>query len=183
LIELVQPFEGTLDCEASPVTEDEPGGPEVTVYRLNNADVDETCVLIPYSLGNALAEATFYKPLDTQVSAQFIIDLVWTIDPANTAELEEDLLPEVSIDYESGGGEVPVRWCSDLTTYGDTDFFVVAGIEGADEDGPLDQDGNLDGVQHACLISSDAANVGDPASDVVTLTQRMYLFGDARMRL
>jgi len=121
---------------------------------------------------------TFYKPLDAQMTAQFIVDMEWTV-PAN-ADKTKPLLPETAINYEatSASPNIPLRWCPDLVTDAGSGYMVVADIATKPA---LDQDGNLEGTQFACLISSDATDL--PGGQLVTLTQQMYLYGDARMSI
>src|SRR5690606_14126094 len=114
---------GVLDCvKATETLLGVDDNPTVTVTRLNNADdpENESCELIPYTLRNANGEVQFLKPLDEQTTAQFLIDIVWTIRPANTDwQSVGPLLPETLIDYEQGGGEIELRWCPDVTRDGE----------------------------------------------------------------
>ena len=183
IVELVQPYEGKLTCYGPSVSE--PGAqsgsgsePYIKVTRIGNADVDETCEPVAYSLANALKQATFYKPLDQQGSAQFIVEMEWTI-PANTTSTANPLLPETRINYESTltSADIPLRWCPDLVADPASGFKVVENITSKSA---LDQDSTLIGTQFACLISSDATDVAGKPGDFVTLKQVMYLYGDAR---
>jgi hypothetical protein len=192
-LELVQPYEGLMKCVTSPdlagvssadeAAQQSGAGnePYIRVTRLGNAD-ESPCALVPYTLDNALKSVTFYKPLDQQGSAQFIVDMTWKI-PANTDNTDAPLVPETSIDYESDNNpaapvDIPLRWCPDLVVDPQgSGYKVVSGI-GSRAD--LDQDGNLEGVQYACLISSNATDVD---GSTVQLDQQMYLYGDARWSL
>ena len=73
--------------------------PKATVARLGNSD-GTPFLPVPYSLDTGVREgngfAQFLKPLNTQVTAQFVWDLEWTFD--TTAETT--VLPDLSIDYE-----------------------------------------------------------------------------------
>lgn len=176
-------YDGVLDCGQA--TDTIPGtglDPEVTVTRLDNADEGEPCELIPYTLRNSGQQVQFLKPLDEQTTAQFILDIVWTVSPANTGATGTPLLPDTYIDYElpEDNGEIALRWCPDVTT-GSDGYPVVRDVLGNDAAADQVPDAALEGKQFTCIVSQDSAvSDGDP-DDVVTVTQRLYLLGDARM--
>ena len=183
---------GVLDCLDEPVVlEGDEGGPAVTLRRLNNADPAEDCELIPYTLSNDDDQVQFLKPLDEQISAQFILDVVWTVSPANTDwESPDPLLPETEIDYEADNDQgtlfadpVTLRWCPDLEVDGSKNPTGITNVLDPSNLAVVDQVGEefLEGKQFTCLVSQNARVVdGDP--DYVTLAQQIYLLGDAVYR-
>ncbi|MCA1783900.1 MAG: hypothetical protein ABR616_00175 [Dermatophilaceae bacterium] len=172
---------GVLDCLDEPVVLEGDGtDPAVTLTRLNNADSAEDCELIPYTLSNDDQEVSFLKPLDEQISAQFILDIVWTVSPANTDWTSTDaLLPETTIDYGQGGGEIPLRWCPDVTTGEGGEPTGIADV--LTNPAVIDQD-ELLGTQFTCLVSQNASVVDGDPDDSVTVQQKIYLLGDIVFR-
>jgi hypothetical protein len=70
--------DGILDCGNST-----PNVDGVTVTRLENANPNETCQLIPYILTRDGNSVTFLKDLTQQTSAQFIVEIdAWDPEPA-----------------------------------------------------------------------------------------------------
>lgn len=181
VLDVQNEYDGTLDCNTSTFTREASGlDPQVTVTRLDNADDQEDCDLIPYTLRNSDQEVQFLKPLDEQTTAQFILDIVWTVSPANTGATGSPLLPDTYIDYEleSDLGEIPLRWCPDVTSDSNDNPIVedVLNNEAAEDQVP---ESVLAGKQFTCILSQHSVVSGDP--DVVTVEQRLYLLGDARM--
>lgn len=205
IFQLVQRVDGTLACPdnpATPITATESvvrpldalgGKPEVKIRRIANADSLETCESIPYTLANGPSNATFYKPLDRQVTAQFIVTLRWwfpvgtytqrdnngTTDGGIYFEPPAAELRATTIDFEIAGDPGPLKmgWCvNPLITNG-----ALVGVANARE--VPDMEPNLANVQHAC-VGTRAANpvgqVGDTGPHYYELREQVYLQGDAR---
>lgn len=165
----------TIECLETATVAGGLNVPGVTVTRLDNADGSD-CVAVRYTLTNGEQIAQLLKPLDEELAAQFILDFVWTVSPANTGDVGAALLPETTIDYEQGGGEIPLRWCPDITTV--DGYPVIASV--LTNPAVVDQDG-LAGTQYTCIISQNS-RVFDGSPDYVTVEQRVYLLGDAAYR-
>ena len=174
---VIEIVEGTLDCGGQTRTEQASGDePQVTVRRLDNVG-GTTCAAVPYSLANAPLSAQFLKPLDSQTTAQFVWDLLWQFPQ----QAGSTALPELKIDYEvpTPGTTVTLGWCPD-PTYGSAGQFL--GYSGGLPASATDQEPDLAGVQFACVISRDAKSLdGNP--DVTGSHDRVYVYGDARLRV
>ena len=97
--------------------------PRVAIRRLENA-TSEPCAAVPYTVANGSLQATFYKPLSVQTSAQFIVDLTWrfpvladgtgTVNasgtPTSYATPAPADLPVTTIDFEIAGDPGAERW-------------------------------------------------------------------------
>jgi hypothetical protein len=169
---IIEVTDAVLNCGQKTQTIAAAGdAPQVYVTRLGNLDATP-CELVPYTIQNGPGFAQFLKPLGSQVTAQFVWDIIWSFDHTTSTTR----LPEVTIDYESGAPENPTTlgWCPN-PQYDTTGTFTgLAGGPGAD------QDSTLDGVQYACVISRSARAVdGDP--DRVASHDQVYVYGDARM--
>ncbi|MEO7421952.1 MAG: hypothetical protein ABIU87_06105 [Ornithinibacter sp.] len=171
---IIEVVDGVIECGGKTRTEAANGDePEVTVYRLDNAD-GSPCSAVPYALSNSYAAARFLKPLGTQTSAQFIWDLTWLMPPTPGSSD----LPDVTIDYETG---VPTRvalgWCPDATyapdgTFHGYDANQVAALPDQDE---------YPGSQFACLIARHATSTA-LSPDKVQVHDLVYVLGDAKMQ-
>lgn len=181
--------DGVLGCESannSASVAASGTGPGVDLTRLPNAD-GSTCVMVPYTLratvdGDGVRTVQFLKSLEEQTEAQFILDFVYTVSPANTGVLTSPLLPptETTIDYEQGTpNEIPLRWCPDVTTDVDGSQTGIANV--LTNTAAPDQESALTGKQFTCILSQ-TATVADGDPDNVTVEQRVYLLGDAAYR-
>jgi hypothetical protein len=156
--------------------------PQVTVFRLPNADGSEPCSAVPYGIGNGPSFAQFVKPVDMQTSAQYIWNLGWRATPVAGSTA----LPLLKIDYEYPDADptpevTQLGWCPDATYGASGQFLGYTGRLPAS----LDQEPDLDGTQFACLISRQAvAKDGSPstADDYVSVNDKVYVYGDAKMQ-
>ncbi len=172
----------TLDCGAtSKVAVADGDAPQVSVFRLPNADGTEPCRVVPYAIGNGPQFAQFVKPVDSQTSAQFIWNLTWKAAPtAGSAAL-----PALKIDYEYPDGDVSpeittLGWCPDATYDANGQFRGYTGLLPA----ALDQEPDLAGTQYACLIARQSVakdGVPSTADDYVSVNDKVYVYGDARL--
>jgi len=172
----------TLGCgETSKAAVANGDAPQVTVFRLPNADGTEPCRVVPYAIGNGPQFAQFVKPVNSQTSAQFIWNLTWKAAPtAGSAAL-----PALKIDYEYPDGDVSpeittLGWCPDATYDANGQFLGYTGLLPA----ALDQEPDLAGTQYACLISRQSVakdGVPSTADDYVSVNDKVYVYGDARL--
>lgn len=169
---IIEVITDTITCGGETRLEEADGdAPAVRVYRLQNAGT-ETCVAVPYVLAHGSGFAQFLKPLNTQTSAQFIWDLTWKDAPTPGSSA----LPEVTIDYETGASaQVQLGWCPNATYTGG----VFNGYTAAQVATLPDQD-EYPGTQYACLISRTARSV-DADPDHVSVNEKVYVYGDARL--
>ena len=176
VFELSEAVDGILACSAT--TDTVPGdgtAPEVTVRRLDNANPAEPCAVIPYTLANGDLSARFLKPMTEQTSAQFVLDLVWTVPTGTSTQL-----PVTTVDFESADPRsgIPLGWCPDPVFDGD----VLTGIlNPLTNPAAADQDDVLGGKQFAC-VGSQTTRVVDGDPDVVEVAEQVYLMGDVLMR-
>jgi hypothetical protein len=173
--ELVQQVDGVLDCNETTIALQPDGdAPGVVVQRIDNADPSETCELVPYTLSNGTNFIQFLKPLDEQISAQFIVTVTWPLSAADPLPI-----PATTLDYEApgGSGPFPLAWCPDPLFSGND----LLGI--AFPNLQPDQEPALPGDQFACLGSQYAQVVNtSPNPDDVIVTEQVYVKGDLRMR-
>ena len=184
--------DGELICGAS--TETEAGtatAPEITVTRLDNANPDEVCTLIPYTLENGASSARFLKPLDQELSAQFVLDMVWTLDAGDYRRTSDPTyvppsIPQTTIDFETSDprSDIVLGWCPDPLYDGDTLTGVADPLA---NDAVVDLDSTLAGKQFACLgsqstVVDDGSTSTGGADDTLIVHEQIYLLGDARMR-
>jgi hypothetical protein len=179
------------------------------VEYIGNADGSE-CGEFGVTLEAGDEEIVFLKPLDLDPDAQFIFDVTWTEkkasdegDPAAT----EATVPGVTIDFENypaGFGDPIVSempFCPDYLYGPDPDFtapddtpqaeapIVLLGVQEDQDFVALpDWREDLDGKQYACLdqprqVNISAGKNGEVYESVLTVNDRIYLIGDARMRL
>ncbi len=173
----------TLGCgETSKAAVADGDAPQVTVLRLPNADGAEPCRVVPYAIGNGPRYAQFVKPVNSQTSAQFLWNLTWKAAPtAGSAAL-----PALKIDYEYPSGDTTpevttLGWCPDATYDANGQFIGYAGRLPI----ALDQEPDLDGTQFACLVSRQAVakdGVPSTAADYVSVNDKVYVYGDAKMQ-
>ncbi len=167
---IIQVVDGGLTCgdKTQTLAADTNATPEVAVTRLDNAD-GSACVPVPYSISNGPGYGQFLKPLNSQAAAQFLWDTTWTF-PATSKTL---VIPELSIDYEAGNDPWPLGWCPS-PVYTNGVFSGLAHTPGTGDD----QDGTLDGVQFACVVSRTSKASG---TDQVVSRDLVYVYGDARL--
>jgi hypothetical protein len=158
--------------------QDSGNAPQVTVRRLDNASSEEDCADIPYTLRNEPAAARFLKPLESQTTAQFVADFVWVRSVGATTAL-----PATTVNFETGGGEIPIGWCPDPIYAGtiEIDGVTVPKLVGIAS--PLaasrpDLDA-ASGKQFACL-GVQAARVVDGDTDSLRVVEQVYVLGDIR---
>lgn len=180
-IELYEDVDGVLACGAATITRSaSEETPEVTVRRLDNADPGEDCAEIPYTLRNAPRGATFHKPLDSQTTAQFVADFVWS-QPTNATTTS---LATTQVDFEQGNGPIDIGWCPDPVYAGTTDVGGVTVPMLVGIASPLSQsdlDDTLDGVQFAC-VGVQTSSVIDDEPDTIKVVEQVYVLGDVIMR-
>ncbi len=186
-------LEGGSDSGASPSTFDlvsevdssfecEPGQQytegTTTVTYIGNAGTSE-CTGFGFVLASEDQEVSYLKPLDVDPDAQFIFDVTWT-KPNDGADPEVGL-PTAEIDFEVAGGvgftEMP--FCPTVL-YNEAGELtgLPAGTDPAVLDADFEPDA-LPGVQFACIASPRSAVITEEA---ITVTDEIYLIGDARMR-
>jgi hypothetical protein len=197
VFQLVQRADGTLKCPTTTSTDGtesivqalDGDKPEVRVRRIGNADAS-TCESLPYTLAHGSGLATFYKPLNIETRAQFIVSLIWrfpaqpyttipatTKTPAYQKPAPADL-PATTIDFEVPGEPeaVAMGWCVDPK------FSTPDRLEGINN--PLsapDMEPNLPETQHACIGTRVAKSVkGTDGKDYYEVSEQIYLLGDAR---
>ncbi len=169
----------TLDCGATSKAAVANGdAPQVTVFRLPNADGTEPCRVVPYAIGNGPQFAQFVKPLNSQTSAQFIWDIRGPVTPtAGTTDLPITINYDTP-DAQGNSPDVELGWCPNPTYGADGRFagYTKAQVEALNDD----QD-DAAGTQYACLISRSAqAATGTPSR--VQVNDLVYVYGDATMR-
>ena len=173
--EQVLPCGGSISEEGSGTT------PGVTVTQL---DADG-CGSFDVILTNGPNEAKFLKPLDEKsATAQFILNFEWTVDPANTGDTASPVLPDTTIDYESDGDpltpvNIPLRWCPSVERNTSGAFTGITDVQ--TNAAAADQDA-LPGKQFTCILSQDSIVKNSGGKDTVTVTQQVYLLGDAAYR-
>lgn len=168
---IIQVVDSTLTCGQKTQTlaaDSTTSTPEVTVSRLDNAD-GSACVPVPYTVSNGPGFGQFLKPLNSQAAAQLLWDTKWTF-PATAGTTR---IPDLKIDYEVGNGFVPLGWCPS-PVYTNGVFTGLGAIPGTSQD----QDGTLDGVQFACVVSRTSLASG---TDQVVSRDVVYVYGDARL--
>ena len=173
---------GTVPGAVNTLTED-----NTTVTYIGNVTGSASCFGVRLTSG--ADDVQFLKPLDVARDAQFIFDIQWTLD------VEGDwtpnvALPEAFIDFElrfDEEGEVidtlrKMQFCDSRLFDADGDLVGVAGesvptwlrnLDMEDEGIPGDE-----GTQYACIGSRNVSAVS-----AKTVTDQIYLIGDARMRL
>ena len=194
-IELFDDVDGVLACADNPDTPDvdeslsilrdfDTGKTRVQIRRIGNADPAETCKLLPYTLDNnaTKAEALYYKPLDKEKSAQFIVDLTWQFDVTKYPTPAD--LPATTIDFElkkADGtpalGPVKMGWCPDPL------FTATGQFNGVSSPSTLtdmvDND-TTNTKQYACFGTREARLV--EGKTYYELHEEVYLLGDAAWR-
>ncbi len=171
--ELVSLVDQVLDCDV-PYTSAQGNA---TVEYIGNADGSE-CGEFGVTLSSGEEDVTFLKPLALDPDAQFIFDVTWTRESGSP----EATVPTVKIDFEN--------WPESVTPFDNDlpfcpsylyDGGALVGVQDAADFTSLpDWRLDLDGKQYACL--DDPRSV-DVAADAVTITDKIYLIGDAKMRL
>lgn len=169
----------------------------VTVTFIGNAD-ESPCEGFGIKLGrDGDAQVHFIKPLDVNPEAQFIFTVPW--DTITFAALSApSALPPVLIDFEvpasNGPTEHEMPYCPDYLFDGTGALVGMPdtsspGYPAARDDlDSRDMEPDIDGVlqttgtQLACIGDRDAnvAKAAGPGFDV-TVTDQIYLIGDARM--
>lgn len=176
IFELVTVADGVVACDAStPTLDGTETKPTVTVRRLDNADPAETCAGVPFTLTNLDSAARFLKPSNTQGTAQFVFDLVWTVPLAAMP------LPVTEVDFETADPRtgIPLGWCPDPVY--ETGGTLVGISDPLNNAAAVDMDDVLAGKQFACVGTQSAQVVaGDP--DTVTVTEQVYVLGDVYLR-
>ena len=173
--DLMGTAEQVLPCGGSISEAGSGTAPGVTVTQLDATG----CGSFDVILKSGPNEAEFLKPLDKSANAQFILDFVWTVDPANTTEAGQPLLPETTIDYDADRNsatavDVPLRWCAGVVR---SASGAVTGITSGE-----DQDEALALKQFSCILSQDSIVKADGGKDTVTVKQQVFLLGDAAYR-
>lgn len=168
--------DGILDCNAG-AQNVSPDSAEwsISVDRLTNGDSNEVCTPVPFSLRKDGSSATFRKPLDSQYSAQFVIDVVKKQVAATNP------IAVIQVNWEDGAGAKDVVWCKDSYFVGtDTagkpvvDYGVLKVVEADASNGSAT---SLPGFQFACLYKQSADLQAD--GSLIT-TDGLYVTGDIK---
>lgn len=148
------------------------------------------------SLDSTDREVTFLKPLDVSPDAQFIFDITWTLPRPETPGFD---LPEATIDFEfpddtreeTPDNPHPTRsdmpFCPEFLYSGTGADRELTGLSGPPTQALLDRDmvseedaPSAVGTQFACIDDSRRTEL---TSDGLTVIDKVYLIGDAKMRL
>lgn len=168
--------DGILDCNAG-AQNLSPDNSEwsISVDRLNNGDTNELCSPVPFTLRKDGSSATFRKPLDSQYSAQFVIDVVKKQVAATNP------IAVIQVNWEDGAGPKDVIWCkdsyfvgTDLTGKPVVDYNVLKVTEADASNGTTS---SLPGYQFACLYKQSADL--QPDGSLIT-TDGLYVTGDIK---
>lgn len=153
----------------------------IEVDRMLNGD-GSTCVPLPYGLVNDTTSAAFYKPIDQQPTAQFVLTLKHLVATTNPT-------PVVQYDWEDGAGP------KDLAKCGDAYYNGVVGGNGSETDLALIINGaqplidytalkanvadasSFTGYQHACVIAQTSQTLD---GGKVLAIDYVYLTGDIK---
>jgi hypothetical protein len=172
--DLVSEVDTVLDCDEPTLTQG-----DATVTYLGNADGSD-CGAFGVTLTAGDGELRFLKPLDIDPTAQFIFDVTWK----QASEGPAAAVPTVSIDFENPTGvrDDDLQFCPEILYFeGD-----LVGVQDPDDIGllpdwrPEDEAFPLDGTQYACLADPRSVDIG---AGEVTITDRIFLIGDAKMIL
>jgi hypothetical protein len=195
-IALESEVDKALSCEDPVLTQG-----NASVEFIGNAG-PEVCTEFGVTLEAFDEEIVFLKRIDLDPAAQFIFDVTWKQtnesdegDPAATVAT----VPNVTIDFENYAEGSPfaadpivspMPFCPDYLYASDLEDpeapRVLVGVQDTDGFNALpdwrdDASGApLDGKQYACLDQPRQVNISD---GTLTVTDRIYLIGDARMRL
>jgi hypothetical protein len=178
---------GTVAAETVPGAVNTLTKDNTTVTYIGNVTGSASCFGVRLTSG--ADDVQFLKPLDVARDAQFIFDIQWTLDAAGNWT-PDVALPEAFIDFElrfDKDGKVidtprKMPFCDSRLFDADGNLVGVA-----DESVPMwlrDLDMEKDGIpgdegtQYACIGSRNVSAVS-----ANTVTDQIYLIGDARMRL
>ena len=150
-----------------------------TVTYIGNVTGTASCFGVRLTSG--ADDVQFLKPLEVARDAQFIFDIDWGLDPREGGWTPDVALPAIFIDFElrDGLAEHELPFCpaalfdeaGDLV--GTTDSTVLAALPDFEDEG-IEGD---EGTQFACIGSRDVSALANN-----TVTDQIYLVGDARMR-
>lgn len=159
-----------LDCDDPTLTQG-----NARVEYLGNAD-GSACGQFGVTLAASDDEVRFLKPLDIDPTAQFIFDVDWTQESEGPAAT----VPTVTIDFENPTGVTidDMPFCPEILYSAGGDLVGVQ--DPADISSLPDWRADLAGTQYACLDDPRSVSIG---ADTVTVTDKVFLIGDARMRL
>jgi len=168
--------DGSVPGAVNTLTED-----NTTVTYIGNVTGTASCFGVRLTSG--ADDIQFLKPLDVARDAQFIFDTDWTLDTLEGGWTPDVALPAIFIDFELRDvvAEHELPFC-DARLFDDGGNLVGT----AGEDVPpwlaaLDMEtANIpgaEGTQYACIGSRDVSALADN-----TVTDQIYLIGDARMR-
>jgi hypothetical protein len=169
---LVSEVDKALACDDPTLTQG-----NATVTYLGNSDGE--CGQFGVTLTAGDEEIRFLKPLDVDPEAQFIFDVTWRQD----AEGPAGAVPTVTIDFENyAPGAATI--ISDLAFCPAALYDAEGDLEGVTEvtdlDSLADWRTDLHGTQFACLDQPRAVEI---SGDALTVTDKVFLIGDAKMRL
>jgi hypothetical protein len=169
--DLVSVVDAMMDCgDNATLTKD-----GVSVTRLANADPSDNCTEFGATLSFKEQEIHFLKPFDIDPSAQFIVDVDWSIPP--TPDSPAFSVPTPKINFEDGSGFKDMGYCP-TSLYDETE---LKGVFGTGMTSSLtDMLPAVSGVQFAC-VGAPRSITADPTG--VKVKDKIYLLGDARMRL
>ena len=152
---------GQLGCPGGPNTDSADGGANAPTANLTRFDnVTGACVLIPYILETGITDdgkqfVDFYKDLETQVAAQFTLEIHWDPEPAAYPVAR---VTQVDLDGPGPGAAVDLKWCNPPS--GGQLWTPPTAVPW-------------------CLVSQHS-QVG-PANGTIQVTEVVYGFGDPRI--
>ncbi len=171
--DIVSEVDAVLDCTTgSTYTEG-----NATVRHLGNAD-GSACSSFGVTVTAGDTSISFLKPLDVAPTAQFIFDIDWRLPAPSGPGIT---LPNPKIDFEvpGGAGEKPMPFCPSYLY--DGSGALVGAVEPSDLTAlqGLDMEPIQAGAQFACV----GARTAKVAAGGATISDKIFLIGDARMRL
>jgi hypothetical protein len=172
--ELVTVADGILDCGDEVTKSGTSTTPTVTLDRLSDAGTTN-CTKIPYTLSNSANAFQFLKPLG-QPNAQFTFTVDW-VSALPTPNVAQP--PVTKVDFELGGGKIPLPWCINPTF--DTNG-VLTGV--LDVSVLPDMDGvTTNSKQYACVATqvSKVVTYTSPTAPTLNVREQIYLLGDVSM--
>lgn len=130
------------------------------------------CVAFGAKLTVKDTEVQFLKPLDVDPTAQFVVDVDWKLPGAASPSTT---LPPAFVDFEVGTpNETELLFCPDYV-YKSDGSLGITNLDLLTEDYEPD----LKNKQFACISTRSATVSGSE----VTISDKIFLIGDAKMRL
>ncbi len=149
------------------------------VTYVGNAGADE-CENFGVVLESSAQQVRFLKPLGVTPDAQFLFDVEWTQEIAGPGAT----VPTVTIDFENYAVPTTTPIVSDMAFCPEALYDgegALVGVQEADDFAAIeDWRDDLLGTQYACLDQPRSVEI---SGATLTVTDRVFLIGDARMRL